>query len=554
MRLIVGSIVGLVVFVLVIWAGSRFYYSWQERHVLRRAAAYLSGGDTRAAGLSARRAYQLNQNSVPAARMLGEIAETAGERTALEWRRKAVQLNPKSMEDQIALAKSAVQFDDLGTAERAVAVVTEPARTPVYHEVRARLAEARQEPAQAREHWMKAVQMEPANKSYQMKLAGISLALPDPAVRESARVKLEELRQDPEERVAATRALILDGVTNRKNSEDVIALARKLREFSEASFSDSLLYLDILRQMRHPSFVSVLTEVEKTAQERPNDLANLLSWMNKSSLSALALNYSRELKLETLAQWPVPLALAESYTNLADWSGLEGWTKMHSWGSLEFLRRAYLARALREQDKTVAAEREWNAARKEAGNQGRMISLLTRTVIEWRWTDEAVDLLWTLAKDPAEKDQALRSLYKHYAETGDTAGLYRTLLRLVEAMPEDLSLQNNLAQTGLLLNADPERARKIAADLRQKDPTQPAYISTYAFSLFSKGDAAGAVQAMAGLKEEQLREPALAAYYGVFLAGAGQPEKAREYLRLGSEAKLLPEEKALLTKAESKLE
>jgi hypothetical protein len=43
----------------------------------------------------------------------------------------------------------------------------------------------------------------------------------------------------------------------------------------------------------------------------------------------------------------------------------------------------------------------------------------------------------------------------------------------------------------------------------------------------------------------------LAAYYGVVLAAAGQREKAREYLRRASEAKLLPEEKALIAKSES---
>lgn len=552
-RLIMGSIVGLVLIALVIWGGSRFYYRWQERHVLRRAAAYLSGGDVRTAGLSARRALQLNPESVPAARMMGEIAEVAGERAALDWRRRAVQLNPKSTADQIALAKCAIQFEEFGTADRALSEVSESARTASYHAVAARLAEARREPAQARQHWTKAVELEPGNKSYQVQLAGSNLALPDPLARESARAKLEELRREPAQRVAATRALILDGATNRKNPEDLLTLGRELQKYPEATFGDSLLYLDILRQMRHPDFVSVLTEVEKKAAERPNDLAMLISWMNRSRLSLLALDYSRELKPEILAQWPVPLALAESHAVLSDWAGLEQWTKMHSWGGLEFLRRAYLARALRGQAKTVAAEQEWSAARKEAGNQPRLLSLLTRTVIEWRWIDEAVDLLWTLAKDPAERNEALRSLYRHYSETDDSAGLYRTLLRLVEAMPQDLSLQNNLAQIGLLLDADPARARKLAADLYQKHPTDPAYVSTYAFSLFLQGNAAGAVRTMAALRDDQLRDPAIAAYYGIFLASAGQTEKARQYLKLGAEARFLPEEKALIEKAQDKL-
>jgi hypothetical protein len=58
---------------------------------------------------------------------------------------------------------------------------------------------------------------------------------------------------------------------------------------------------------------------------------------------------------------------------------------------------------------------------------------------------------------------------------------------------------------------------------------------------------------MESLNVEQLQEPSIAAYYGVILIAAGENEKAREYLKLGDSAKLLPEEKALIAKAESAL-
>jgi hypothetical protein len=58
---------------------------------------------------------------------------------------------------------------------------------------------------------------------------------------------------------------------------------------------------------------------------------------------------------------------------------------------------------------------------------------------------------------------------------------------------------------------------------------------------------------MNGLNGAQLHEPSLAAYYGVFLAAAGYTAKAREYLKVAASAKLLPEESALLAKAESSL-
>jgi len=50
-----------------------------------------------------------------------------------------------------------------------------------------------------------------------------------------------------------------------------------------------------------------------------------------------------------------------------------------------------------------------------------------------------------------------------------------------------------------------------------------------------------------------LRDPSLAAYYGVILTAAGKNEKAKEFLALARSGKLLPEERALIAKAEQSL-
>ena len=200
----------------------------------------------------------------------------------------------------------------------------------------------------------------------------------------------------------------------------------------------------------------------------------------------------------------------------------------------------------------MASDQEWAAAQKEAGGRPQFLSMLTRAVVDWGWEKERVDLLWTLTKQPESQLEALHGLYQKYADAGDTLGLYRVLVRLAEIQPDDAGAQNNLAQISLLLNANVERARKLAAELYRKEGSNPAYASTYAFALFSKGDTNGALKVMSALPEEQLRDPSLAAYYGIILAAAGDTAKAREYLKIGASAKLLPEEKALLAKAESR--
>jgi tetratricopeptide (TPR) repeat protein len=331
-------------------------------------------------------------------------------------------------------------------------------------------------------------------------------------------------------------------------------LASELQSYPEALFSDRLLYLEILRQLHDPGFAEYLRKLEQDAASNPADLASLLSWMSSNETAAAAVEFGKTLPAESVGKWPVLPALAAAYASVKDWPGLERLARTTEWPPFDFLRRAYLSRALRGQDKKLPAEQEWMAAQKEASAQPQSLLVLARTAAAWGWETETVDLLWVLAKSDDTKLEALQTLYQHYTKLGDTSGLYRTLLRLVEALPNDLTLQNNLAQISLLLGADVERARKVAAEIKGKEPLNGGYVSTYAFSLYAQGDVKGALQAMDQLSQDQLRDPSVAVYYGVVLAAAGQKEKAREYLRRAAEANLLPEEKALVAKAENTLQ
>src|SRR5262249_15917575 len=122
---------------------------------------------------------------------------------------------------------------------------------------------------------------------------------------------------------------------------------------------------------------------------------------------------------ELLRNWPVPLALADVYVRLREWKNLEEATAKTNWQRFEFFRHAYLARALREQDKGAAAEHEWSAAVKDATSSESLI-LLIQPVTEWGWEKEAIDLLWALSKYPEKQKDAFLALYQHYAKTGDT--------------------------------------------------------------------------------------------------------------------------------------
>jgi hypothetical protein len=273
--------------------------------------------------------------------------------------------------------------------------------------------------------------------------------------------------------------------------------------------------------------------------------------MAKNNLGLVALDYSKSLPAESLRNWPVPLAIADTYVRLREWQNLEAITAEANWGRFEFLRHAYLARALREQSKLGGAEHEWSAAVKDAANSESLV-LLIQAVSEWKWENESTDLLWSLSKHPEKQKEAFLALYRNYAKATDTQGLYRVLARLSELDTTNLDVQNNRAQVSLLLDANPTEARRLAADVYSKSPKNPAYITTFAYSLLTQGNAKEAVRIMGLLSPEQLSEPTISAYYGICLAAAGD-EKARSYLDFGKQANLLPEEKALIDKAYASL-
>ncbi|HEX8280085.1 MAG TPA: hypothetical protein VF551_01805 [Chthoniobacterales bacterium] len=207
------------------------------------------------------------------------------------------------------------------------------------------------------------------------------------------------------------------------------------------------------------------------------------------------------------------------------------------------------ARAHRELGNEPDSAGQWSEAIKKVSSNSKQAITLAEIVGKWGWRNESIELLWVAAKDPATGDAALRTLYQYFAKNGSTQDLYRVLLHRQEFHPDDRDVQNNVAGLSLLLGLNVDRAQKAARDLYEKEPTNAAYVSTYAFALHTQGDTKKALQAMNQLTPEQLHQPEVAAYYGIILAAAGDHARAAEFLDLGEKAGLLTEERTLLEKA-----
>ena len=529
--------------------GFREYRKWQERRILAQANALLKEGDYKRALLGAKRVMQFNSGSAGAMRIMARLAELAGTRSAVDWRRQIVDRPSATPDDWLALARATIRFDDLATADLAISKLPAEARQSAeYHAVMAELAFVRRDLNEAERELKEALQRDPENKTYRLRLAVLYLDSPNYGLREEGRRALLDLQSELTTRRDATRKLIEDSLRLGDNSEAAV-LARRMESYEEKNFFDRLLVLTALRAARDPASENLISELTGAAKENAEFIGALIAWWNTNRTPSAAVEWSKTLKPDLLVQRGVPLALADSYIAIRDWEGLQRFVKNANWGPLDAVRLALYSLALRELGNTSDAATQWTEAIKKIGPHVDEAFRLAEIAEKWGWRNETIELLWLATKDSNKGDLALQSLYRYYAQNGDTHGLYRVILRREEMHPQDRKIQNNFAQLSLLLNLNVDRGQKLARELYEAEPANAAYVSTYAFALYTQGELEKARRVFSALSEEQLRQPDIAAYYGIVLAAAGDRGKAAEYLDLGDKATLLPEEKALLDKA-----
>src|SRR5260370_38597569 len=213
LKVVLASLVSLFFLVGVLWGGHELFVRWQEKLLLRRALVYVERQDNRSASLTARSILASRPSNVGATRIMAELAERAGDRAALEWRHRVLQLEPHSVEDGLAVARCAVSLKDLATAERVLSEIEERGlQTAGYHAVTGMLAQALEQDAKAVSEWSEAVRLAPDEKAYQLQLGILLVHARAPDRHASGVAMLTALRSDSNQRAAATRALIAEGV------------------------------------------------------------------------------------------------------------------------------------------------------------------------------------------------------------------------------------------------------------------------------------------------------------------------------------------------------
>jgi tetratricopeptide (TPR) repeat protein len=479
-------------------------------------------------------------------------------------RKHIVELNPQSSDDKLALVQIALVANDYSTATNTLASVkAEDKKSAAFHSVAGTVAEAAGRMQEAEGHFVEVLRLQPANQAIQLDLAMVRLLGTNKSAKADSRTALARIAADqsnPAGSAMALRELIMDAVRS-QNLESALGYSRQLVQMTNSLFGDKLLRLDLSKKAASPDYNRILTEVQRAAATDSGDINTLVTWQLANISLDSTLAWLRSLPVNTQTNQPATILIAKCLASKQDWLGLRTWVEKQNWGEVDFLRHAYLARALREQNLSATSDTEWELAVKLASNDKSVkarvdkpnLVLLLGMAAQWGWQGKGEEILWSIVGKYPSEQWANNSLVQLLFTSGRTRPLMMLYTQQLNWKPTDLSVKNNLAMCALLLEAQELKPNDLAREVFEKEPDNPSNVSTYAFSLHLQKKDAEALKVIEKLKPDELKSPSIAGYYGLILAATGNPAKAKAYLNLVGNSNLLPEERKLFDKAKSGL-
>lgn len=559
MRKTIIIIVSCIVVLLLGYTGYRGYKVWKEKHWLALAKEFAGKADINNEVLSLQQVLTMNPQNVEACRMMANICELMRQPLALDLRQRVVELQPQSLDDRLALVQTAMFFGDLTLATNAMAgTSTADQKTAGYQNLAGLLATATGNAAEAQKHFTEAMQLDPGLPAPQINYAVLQLKSTNALDQSEGRIRLQRISQtttNPVVRAQVQHQLVVDAM-NHKDYADALAFSKQLVTATNVSFDNQILRLDVLKDTTNSAFLPTLKQYQAEAGTNLARISGLGNWMIKRTSYADTLAWLHTLPPAIQTNDVLMLMTAECYVGKRDWRGLQAAIQNQNWDDQEYMRHAYLARALRGESLDTAANAEWSSAVQYASDLKRPIDWQRRAKVwlfqkaaEWQWASHRDEMLWALVNEYPEIKWAPFLLKQTLIAGGRTRPLMQLLGIMSQRAPNDLSIKNDLAMTAMLLGASEVRPHDMASAVYKSDPKNPAYASTYAFALYQQKQYADALKVMQQLTPQQLSQPNIAGYYGLILTATGHAAEAKSYFAIAQKSFLMPEEKSLFSAA-----
>jgi predicted Zn-dependent protease len=535
------------------WGGRKLYKKATENRLLAEASQYMGTKDFRNAGLCLQRCLEINPFSARASKLTADMLEETGSPAALNWRIRAFQLQTNNIEYRFAWAETALKMRDLNGAAQALSGLDEKSRsTATFHKLAGGLAWQLKDAAVAEDQYAQAQRLEPNNQATILNLSTIRLASTNSAEADAARLALEQIPTNSAVRPIALRYLAADAAAQ-GHYDRALSYSDAVISAPWVTYNDKIAHLQLLLDAKSPAYKDWLAGLEDGANHSPEQAYALGHWMATSESPSNALHWLRSLPTSQQTNLPVPLIIADCQIAVEDWTGLRTVVEKHNWGDAEYYRLCLESMADRHLGESLLARSAWERALRLASRRLDRLTRLTQITGSWGWRPEMNQVLQEVISDFPKEKWAVDELMASYYADGNTAALAGLLARAYSANPSDNRLKNNLASVSLLRNSDLENAYRLAREAYDSSPDNPFFISTYAYSLLLQKRPDDALKILGGLKAEYLKNPSIAAYYGVVQAQTGHKDVAREPLKLAEASRLLPEEKEIVRQAATRL-
>jgi len=535
------------------WFGRKAYHKAAGHQLVAEAQKYLGQKDVRNASLCLQRALQLNPLNLDANRLVADMLEEAGDPSAVAWRIRVYQIQTNNVENCFAWAQTALKMKDTPSAVQALRDVPENKRSSVqFHKLAGVLAWNVHDVTSAEKEFTEALQLDPSNLTIVLNLASVRLSSTNSSVADQARLTLEQIPASSPLHLTALRYLAIDAVSH-KSLDRALVYSQQTVKDPQATYADKLAHLQILHEADSPGFDAWQAALADDAAKSPAHAYALGDWIQRVESPAAALLWLQSLPFATQTNLPVPLAITDCQISLKEWPGMLGIVTKQDWGELNYYRLALESLGRQESGETRESEMAWQKALTLCSHRLDRLTRLNQIISAWKWTSERCVVLEKIVEQFPKETWADEQLIALYYAQGKTRELAYLLDEMLTADPTNIRLKNNLASLLLLRKSDLEKARRMALEAYDSDTNNPFYACTYAYSLLLQSKPAEAAKIFSSMKTDYLKNPSIAAYYGIVEAEVGNKMVAKAPLQLAGNAKLLPEEMELVRQASARL-
>lgn len=538
-------VVGLVVVALFLTVPG-LYRQVKLSRLVADAEREFEAGRVGQAVLAAQTALLLDPRHVRAMDLLADAAEAGGSPVVLELRRRLMELDAGGAGRRLDLARAELASGLAGDSLETLGGIPEGERTTAaYWNLRSAAELAVGDRERARVSAERALEL--AGDDAGASLRNLAVVLLHEPTRESSERLNELVREaweDPGGRMEITR-LLIDVARANGEMEAALSLAEQNAAREGAGVGEDVEVLDVMAGMDRDRAVERGAAILRSGGRSPDEQLPLVRWLLRHGRGDVVLEWLGGLPEGAADSEGLRLVHAEALAVAGEWERLRGLIEGQDWAGAEFIRLAYMARALEESGQGIPAGARWRQALREASASPQFLWSLVSVSEAWPgWEERRREAMWQLYEKSRNRE-ILRLLGSEYAREGDAENLLRVARLAYEAEPGSFAAANNFAYLSLLLDRQVERAAGIARDLHGKYPEEPAAWSTWLWAMHREGRGEEALERLADAPESvRVAEP-LALAVALLHAGAGDPAAAREALARVDSERLLDAERRI---------